>query len=1308
MILANALVLTLLLSMFPGFLPSPVSAANSQNPSSPVPWGLSTHDVARYLGLQSPVPPKELGLDTNPFDAQLSLTLNPPDLEASALSTCDPNNPQDEPVGTISSFFVFDFVLNTYVIKQSILAYKTPHSYIYIELEHFDQTNTQEGTPGVVSLNQAKNAGDAFENTIYHVERQFIGEEPNPLNSVETHDHAGLGSDFNDADCDFHVTLLNVQITAPPLILATGGIVAGYFTSADEYPTSTFTFSNQREMVYLNVLFLEVGAFDYNGVVAHELQHMINWNTDPDEDTWVNEGMSDLAIEITGYSGGTADSHIDAFEALPDTQLNAWGGANAGELLAHYGAAFAWVSYFLNHYGPTPCTSDFTLARALSNELANGFEGFDNVLTSRGPASGYYAGKRSNDIFRDWAVANFLDDPSLDNCQFGYTSLDIQIAFDASHSSTATTATGRLSADRNTNVHQFGTDAIHLFSGATPLNLASLTFDGTDQVKVVPNDPTSPTHERYSNRGDALRNTLTRRFDLAGYTGSIVLEYNIWYNTEDGWDYGYVKTSANNALSFTTQITPLMTNTNPHNNNDGFGYTGMSGFEAFRCGDSTCHNEALRAAGFSPQWIMNERVDLSSFAGQNILVRFELETDQALNYDGISIDDVSLLVNNVEVYSDNVETGPRDWVSVGWILTDTFLEQDFSLRLVKFTPSGPTVSDVNLNDSTETASALIEVNDAVLFVSGITQPTTVAAGYHYTADGPPGVAPPRQYKLTSEVLIKEFTPEACVIGGPRVGFNRDQIYWRRNDCGRWFWTISPPDTGKRFTTMIVHEGGTTEATITPGSSLPAGEYSASFTTFRATLWPSGIYTIHTTINSPDLGNEVTKQFFLNWLQTTVDTLDPDGFSRSSFVAGDTVVVAGSVNEINTEFATPVARDTLTPVPAMVNVQLVDDGGNVLATQNTQAQLIINENGVNSRYEAEFTSFNPGSWTNPISVRVTATHIDAFGDWTGRASTSFTLSVPRITTSLMYTGQTTAQYSDAATLSARLTDNSEFAVSGQEIRFTIGSQTTFAQTDATGTAAQSMVIRQQSQTAQVVAEYAGSNDFTPSTASSAFTINHEDSTLAYHGPTEGTRGETITLRADLGEPDSSLGDRSAKTITFTLGTQTATGTTDQDGVAMASMTLAQSAGQYPLRAEFAGDQFYTASSTETIFTIFETATGAEVEGKGRIPVPGGEAKFLIDVDSDPDHNQGNVHYLDNIRGVNMHSLQITGVIFSGNTAIIEGTAKVNSQPGYTFSIRVEDNGPSGDRLFITIYNSSGNTFYNEGGTLTKGDITVRIS
>ena len=91
-------------------------------------------------------------------------------------------------------------------------------------------------------------------------------------------------------------------------------------------------------MFYVNLEWLNRRAITtyYETVLAHEFQHMIHWHNDRNEETWVNEGLSEFAQEVAGYEPDTIFAEV--FAQNPDTQLNTWGAANDDNGV-HYGSA---------------------------------------------------------------------------------------------------------------------------------------------------------------------------------------------------------------------------------------------------------------------------------------------------------------------------------------------------------------------------------------------------------------------------------------------------------------------------------------------------------------------------------------------------------------------------------------------------------------------------------------------------------------------------------------------------------------------------------------------------------------------------------------------------------------------------------------------------------------------------------------------------------------------------------------------------------------------------------------------------------
>jgi hypothetical protein len=97
------------------------------------------------------------------------------------------------------------------------------------------------------------------------------------------------------------------------------------------------------------------------------------------------------------------------------------------------------------------------------------------------------------------------------------------------------------------------------------------------------------------------------------------------------------------------------------------------------------------------------------------------------------------------------------------------------------------------------------------------------------------------------------------------------------------------------------------------------------------------------------------------------------------------------------------------------------------------------------------------------------------------------------------------------------------------------------------------------------------------------VTKRDTTLGYIGPLSSAPSKTVTLAADLvdeyGQPVA------GKKVTFVLGGQKATGTTDASGHVSVDLKLTQKSGSYPFSATFpTGDSKYNDSSDAGTFVI----------------------------------------------------------------------------------------------------------------------------
>jgi hypothetical protein len=128
---------------------------------------------------------------------------------------------------------------------------------------------------------------------------------------------------------------------------------------------------------------------------------------------------------------------------------------------------------------------------------------------------------------------------------------------------------------------------------------------------------------------------------------------------------------------------------------------------------------------------VDERIDLSAFAGERVLLRFELINDDGTNMAGWAIDDIAVPETG---FSDDAEGEAPGWQRQGFRRLAAELPQRFALRLVTMGDT-PEVQDYPLSDQNMVNVHLSglgsEYQRAVFVVVALTDGTTERAGYRY-------------------------------------------------------------------------------------------------------------------------------------------------------------------------------------------------------------------------------------------------------------------------------------------------------------------------------------------------------------------------------------------------------------------------------------------------------------------------------------------------------------------------------------------------------------------------------------------------
>lgn len=541
-------------------------------------------------------------------------------------------------LGDQHQFWVLNWDTGEYALVSARLVYTTPHTFTFAQDE---LTLDEENVYRLI---------DRFDTDTYPTNRSYFGSESNP-----------------GVDNDPHL-----------VILFTRDITFSYQNSIDEYSHQVHPKSNEMEIIYIDA---EGDWEDDDCMLAHEFQHTIQWAVDPDEETWMNEGFSVLACQLNGIFPGGVETTLDYLAPQADIQLNAWSG-QADQTLAEFSASYLFLAYIVDRYGEDAI-------RSLAAEQKNGLQGVDQVLKSLN------SGLTADDIFADWVVANYLNDPEIENGKFGYSTYSL-----SPFKTGVNLENNELPFEQQTDVAQYGADYISL----TGKGECEIEFAGSTLVGLAPESAYSGIFAWWSGRGTNSDTTLTKEFDLTSLEKG-TLSFFTWYDIEQDHDYAFVEISTD-GQEWTTLPAQNTTTSDPNGFNYGHGYTGASN-----------------------GWIQ-QKIDLASFVGQNVKIRFEYLTDDGPGNPGFFVDDIEIPELG---YRYDSETEDGGWLANGFMRSAGFLPQEWLIQLLIHGEEDTSIERLQLNPD-NTGSWVIDLRPdetAVIIISGLTRGTTERAEYWY-------------------------------------------------------------------------------------------------------------------------------------------------------------------------------------------------------------------------------------------------------------------------------------------------------------------------------------------------------------------------------------------------------------------------------------------------------------------------------------------------------------------------------------------------------------------------------------------------
>jgi hypothetical protein len=341
----------------------------------------------------------------------------------------------------------------------------------------------------------------------------------------------------------------------------------------------------------------------YEGVIAHELEHLLMYYTDPGELSWVDEGLADMAAFLNGYD--MTGSHLTYQQVFHrETSLTRWGGG-----LENYGASFSYFAYLWEQAGGN---GDGTLAPDAGREddgydgaggdllvkliFTEGADGMDGVQKAIDAYNATVPGtaddlRSADELFRDWAVTMYLDDEGsqrfdLQNFDLGPASggWTIDVANDEFWDDRGNYQGAQPSSKWNRQDNRPAGTALPFGVSyekfRNPGPRVAIEFDGEDTTVVAPPGGGEHWWGGYTSQSDTYLNVESP------VEGGDTLSFTNWHFIEEGWDYGFVEALVDGEW-VTVPVTdeagqPVSTNEDPHGGNtEGNGITGTSGGEYF-------------------------------------------------------------------------------------------------------------------------------------------------------------------------------------------------------------------------------------------------------------------------------------------------------------------------------------------------------------------------------------------------------------------------------------------------------------------------------------------------------------------------------------------------------------------------------------------------------------------------------------------------------------------------------------------------------------------------------------------------------
>jgi hypothetical protein len=409
----------------------------------------------------------------------------------------------------------------------------------------------------------------------------------------------------------------------------------------------------------------------YEGAIAHEYQHNIHEDWQPEGAIFMNEGCSMYAIHICNY-GIDPLKYFNSYFATPDNSLTEWSDQGEINIIADYGAVALWTIYLSDHYGGGD------LIRTYVQSGITGIEGINNALKTFG-----YKKVTFDDVYRDWKLANLIrsDLPGLN--KYNYKTIDLgdpgiipvhiyeedglpaEWIYGTGYGNTITL----LGYDTGiSEIGPYGSDYIVFNDIEQP---GPVMFNGDDEAMI---GWTQTEEGDWYSGGRNLWDKSIIGETFVNASDPTLLLTTLW-DIEPLWDFGFVQVSTDEGATWTSLENDYTT----YDHDPGAHPDIVDNLPGLT-GDSEEWSEGWITMSF----------DLATYSGQTVLIRFRYMTDWAALYEGWYIREA--LVSGAPLILTPLDT--------------EVLEVDFQITLVNVVErDGRTVYipvDMKLDDTDET------------------------------------------------------------------------------------------------------------------------------------------------------------------------------------------------------------------------------------------------------------------------------------------------------------------------------------------------------------------------------------------------------------------------------------------------------------------------------------------------------------------------------------------------------------------------------------------------------------------------------